>query len=211
MPMNKSFAIFDMDGTLVDSMAFWCRLPREYLDSKGIHQIPADVLEQIKPLTMSQSAQLFARRFDLGGTAEAIAGEMNQMMEIHYRRDIPLKPGVKEYLEGLKAKEIAMCVASATAKSLMEVCLARLGIRDCFSFLLSCEEVGAGKERPDVYLEAARRLGCAPREAAVYEDALYAAATAKQAGFYVVAVYERMAAERWEELKKLADEAIRVF
>ena len=89
----------------------------------------------------------------------------------------------------------------------MKACLDRLGVLDYFDFLLSCEEVGWGKDRPDVYHEAARRLGASPGEIAVYEDALGAAKTAKMAGYYVVAVYDG-GTQPWEELKKLADEAI---
>ena len=100
-----------------------------------------------------------------------------------------------------------MCVASATARPLMEACLDRLGVLDYFDFLLSCEEVGWGKDRPDVYHEAARRLGASPGEIAVFEDALGAAKTAKAAGFYVVAVRDG-GTQPWEELKNLADEAM---
>ena len=101
-----------------------------------------------------------------------------------------------------------MCVASATAEDLMEACLTRLGIARYFSFLLSCEAVGAGKNRPDVYLESAKRLGAAPTEIAVYEDALYAAKTAKQAGFYTVAVRDDSNQSHWGTLTVLADEVI---
>ena len=181
--MDKKYAIFDMDGTLIDSMVFWKNLATEYLTSKGILQIPADILEQIKPMTMSESAALFRREFGLTGDVEA---QMNEMMEDHYRNDIPLKPGAWEYLENLHRQGVRMCVASATAEHLMESCLTRLGVRQYFEFLLSCETVGAGKRSPLVYQESARRLGTVPGEIAVYEDALYAVQTAKAAGFHVV-------------------------
>ena len=101
-----------------------------------------------------------------------------------------------------------MCVASATAEDLMEACLTRLGVAKYFSFLLSCETVGAGKNRPDVYWESAKRLGAKPAEIAVYEDALYAAETAKSAGFYTVAVRDDSNQLHWESLTALADEVI---
>ena len=133
------------------------------------------------------------------------------MMEMHYRKDVPLKDGVAEYLKSLAERGVRMCVASATAEPLMQACLKRLGVLECFDFLLSCETVGAGKNRPDVYFAAAQRLGCRPEEAAVYEDALYAAKTAKQAGFYVVGIYDETAGRHWQELSQLADETIRSF
>ena len=88
-----------------------------------------------------------------------------------------MKEGVALYLDRLRRDGVRMCVASATALPLMKACLDRLGVLDYFDFLLSCEEVGWGKDRPDVYHEAARRLGASPGEIAVYEDALGAAKT----------------------------------
>lgn len=209
--MDKRYAIFDMDGTLVDSMAFWQQLAIEFLECQGISPAPPAILEQIKPMTQTQSAALFIRTFGLEGTPESVAVQINAMMEKHYRRDVSLKPGVGAYLQRLWRQGVRMCVASATAEPLMEVCLIRLGVRDRFQFLLSCESVGAGKDSPAVYHEAARRLAAAPAEIAVYEDALYAARTAKEAGFYVVGVYDESAASSWDELKLLADEAIVSF
>ena len=206
--MDKRFAIFDMDGTLVDSMVYWKRLATEFLESKGVLEISPTVLERIKPMTMTESAALFIKECELSGTDESVAEEMNAMMDEHYRRDIPLKPGVTVYLEALQRKGVAMCVASATAEELMDACLSRLGVAHCFSFLLSCETVGIGKNRPDVYWESAKRLGAESAEIAVYEDALYAAETAKNAGFYTVAVRDDSNQPHWENLTALADEAI---
>ena len=206
--MDKRFAVFDMDGTLVDSMVYWKRLATEFLESKGVRQISPSVLERIKPMTMTESAALFIEEYGLSGTAESVAEEMNAMMDAHYRNDIPLKSGVSTYLEALRRNGVSMCVASATAEELMEACLTRLGVAHYFSFLLSCETVGAGKTRPDVYWEAAKRLGAELAEIAVYEDALYAVKTAKQAGFYTVAVWDDSNQPCWETLTALADEAI---
>ena len=206
--MDNRFAIFDMDGTLVDSMVYWKHLATEFLESKGVQHIAQDILERIKPMTMTESAALFIEEYGLSGTAESVAAEMNTMMDEHYRRDIPLKPGVQVYLDALHRRGVTMCVASATAEELMDACLTRLGVAQCFSFLLSCETVGAGKSRPDVYWEAAKRLGAQPEEIAVYEDALYAANTAKQAGFYVIAVQDDSNQPHWESLTALSDENI---
>ena len=206
--MDKRFAIFDMDGTLVDSMVYWKHLATEFLESKGVRTVSPDILERIKPMTMTESAALFIEEYGLSGTAESVAAEMNTMMDEHYRKDIPLKSGAAAYLEMLHKKGVVMCVASATAEELMAACLSRLGVAQYFSFLLSCETVGAGKNRPDVYWESAKRLGAEPAEIAVYEDALYAAETAKQAGFYTVAVRDDSNLPHWERLTALTDEAI---
>ena len=206
--MDKHYAIFDMDGTLVDSMPYWKNLASEYLKSKGVTQIPSDILEKIKTMTMPESAALFVREFQLNGSPELVAEEMNTMMDLHYQNDIPLKVGVQEYLDQMYCDGTVMCVASAASESLMEACLCRLGVAHYFQFLLSCETVGAGKSQPDVYFASAERLGAKPEEIAVYEDAVYAVRTAKEAGFYVVGVYDDSVSGHWDELTALSDEWI---
>ena len=207
--MNKKYAIFDMDGTLIDSMVYWKHLATEYLERKGVKKIPSDLQERIKPMTMTESAALFVKEFGVDGTPDSVAAEMNYMMDEHYRNDIPLKEGVDRYLEALKEAGVKMCVASATAEPLMRTCLERLGVADYFEFLLSCEEVGVGKNRPDVNFAAAERLAAEPEDIVVYEDALYAAETAKNAAFYVVGVYDESADAHWNEMEALADEVIK--
>lgn len=206
--MDKKFAIFDLDGTLVDSMPFWKNISSEYLNSKGIDPVPTDILERIKPLTVTESAAMFIREFGIEGSPRSVAAEIDELMCQHYRRDIPLKEGVREYLDRLKARGVHMCVASATSEPLIDVCLSRLGVRDYFEFLLSCESVGVGKNEPLVYYTAAARLGAEPSETAVFEDAWYASRTAKEAGFYVCAIYDPVTYSNWELLSELADEAL---
>lgn len=210
--MNKKYAIFDMDGTLIDSMGYWKNLGREYLTLQGVTEKLDAIIEQIKPMTMTESAELFRTTFSLAGTRESIADEMNRMMNEHYRKDIPLKTGVKEYLKKLYLSGVKMCVASATDKELMQTCLERLGVDEYFEFLISCEEVGAGKRKPDVYIEAVKRLQKQNKllleEVAVYEDADYAIHTALEAGFYTIAVYDDSNIEKWEQLKAQTNEAI---
>ena len=205
--MDKKFCIFDMDGTLVDSMPIWKSLGKDYLEARG-HRPTQAQLAAMGPMTMLEGAAFLMETFGVAGPPERIIEEMHAVMEGHYRTDIPLKPGVRDYLDRLKGEGARLCVATATAEPLARACLERLGVEDCFDFILSCETVGAGKTRPDVYLEAARRLGSAPGETAVFEDALYAARTAKKAGFYTVGVPEAAYAQDWPAMAALADETI---
>lgn len=207
-PWKKGYAIFDMDGTLIDSMPYWRRLGLEYLHTKGIKEKTEEILEEIESLTVTESSVLFTERFSLKEDADTVASEMNHIMEEHYRRDIPLKAGVREMLDELRRSGVKMCVASATAETLMVSCLERLGILNYFEFILSCETLKTHKREPLIYLEAAKRLGAAPEETAVYEDALYAVETAKKAGFYVIAVYDPEAEKSWKEICSLAHEAV---
>lgn len=206
--MDKRFAIFDMDGTLTDSMGYWKGLAGEYLARRGVRDIPAAFSERLMTMTMAEGAEEMIRRFGLTGTAEEIIAGQNAVMAGHYREDVPLKPGAGAYLRSLRGRGAAMCIASATEETLVEACLRRLGIRGYFQFILSCESIGVSKRKPDIYCLAARRLGAEPGDIAVYEDAPYALKTAKAAGFYTVAVYDGNEKEHWEELKTLADEHI---
>lgn len=206
--MNKPFAIFDMDGTLVDSMGYWRNMEREFLLSRGITDNLDEILEVTKPMTLEESSAYFSQHCGIDCTPERLMEEVQAIMAEHYRSDVQLKPGVREYLDRLQQRGIPMCVASATAKPLVELCLESLELTHYFRFILSCVEVGAGKNRPDVFLEAARRLGAAPSDCAVYEDAIYAARSAHAAGFHVIAVKDAHNSSCWEELTELADEII---
>lgn len=203
--MDIKFAIFDMDGTLVDSMGYWNRLADEYLAKFGLPGLSPALKEESIALTMVESARLFIREFGIPGTPEQIAGDINALMEEHYRTDVPLKPGADGFLARLKAAGIKMCIASSTHPALIDICLRRLGVRDCFEFLLSCEEVGEGKNRPTVYLEAARRMGGVPENTVIFEDILVAAQTAKAAGFPLGIIYDVNSDAEQPQLKALAD------
>ncbi len=207
--MIKKYAIFDMDGTLVDSMGYWGQLGYEFLRSKGITGDLEPILRKTKPMTMAESSALFIREFNLPGTPESAAAEMRKVMDNHYHTDVELKPGVREYLDKLRGEGVTMCVASATPEPLIRVCLNRLGVADYFAFMLSCDEVGVGKNSPDVFLEATRRMGGEVAETVVYEDAIYAAETAKKAGFYTVGIYDVNSDYHWERLQTVADQTIR--
>lgn len=206
--MNCNYCIFDMDGTMVDSMGRWHRLSREYLAARGVPGDVGALLEEIKTMTVRESAALFLQRFHLSGTPEDVMRDMNGMMAQHYRTDILEKPGIREYLEILCRQGAALCIASATSETLMRDCLRHLKLEPYFSFLMSCEEIGAGKSRPDVFLAAARRMGALPSETAVFEDSVFAARTAKAAGFYTVGVYDEEGKADWSQLQKICDETI---
>lgn len=206
--MDKKYCIFDMDGTLVDSMGYWKRLGREFLRRQGIEEDVEPLLERCKTKTLIETAGEMIRLFGLEGTPEELIARMNQVMEGHYRKDVCLKPGVVRYLDTLKARGVEMGVATATRRDLARLCLERLGIAQYFNFVLSCEMVGKGKDQPDVFLEAALRLDAMPGEIAVFEDAVTAVRTAKAAGFYTVGIYDEPGAADWPTLMAEADESI---
>lgn len=207
--MEKKYCILDMDGTIVDSMPYWSTLSPDYLKKKGINENTDELMERIKTMTMPEATKVLKETFHLEETPEEIMEELGEVMRGHYAKDIPLKPGIRRYLESLHDAGARLCIVTATAPPLVKTCLQRLGVWDLFEFVLSCEEVGRGKEYPDAYLEAARRMGAAPDETAVFEDALTALNTAKKAGFYTVAVFEDTASEFWEKCVRTAHEAVK--
>lgn len=187
------YAVFDMDGTLINSMPAWNRLGEDFLREQGIAP-PENLHELTATMTMRECGE-FAQRLGVPGTPEGIAAALNAKMEQQYRESIPARDGVPEYLERCRAAGVRMCVATATDRRLAEQCLGRLGLLDYFEFVVSCEDIGKTKNSPEIYLLAAERLGVKPEQAVVFEDVLYPAETAKRAGFPVVGVYDPASGE----------------
>lgn len=209
--MKQRFAIFDFDGTLVDSMTYWRQEERDFLTMRGVSdpETVDKVLERIKPLNITEASQIMVDWFRFPDDPAEVGAGFVAHMAVRYRESIPEKDGARAYVEALRRDGVRMAVASGTGLELMEVCLQRLGMRDCFDFLLSCLELGVGKDHPDIYLEAARRFGASPGEIAVYEDSAVAMRTAKEAGFYGVGVYDPPSAGHWDELRALADVSVK--
>ncbi|MBQ0071758.1 MAG: HAD family phosphatase [Spirochaetales bacterium] len=206
--MDKTYAIFDIDGTLLDSMPYWKQLDLEFFHRHGLHDVPPSIRERTVALTMEESARVFIDELGMEGTPESIAEEFFTLMAEHYVKDVKVKEGVLEYLEKLKRKGVQMCAASATPTFLLLPVLQRLGVAPYLSFVLCCDDVGEGKHSPKVYLEAMKRMGGTLGETAVYEDSHRALTTAKNAGFYSIAVYDEDSRPYWEEMTRMADEVI---
>ena len=206
--MDKAFAIFDMDGTLIDSMPSWYHLAEEYLQMKGVGEISEEFNQKLQTMTLSEAAEYCVEMFGWNESPQEVFQEMMDMMQRHYEQDIEAKRKISAYLNELKGKGVRMCVASATAEPLMRLCLHRLGLLECFEFILSCESLQTSKRKPDIYLHATGRFNALPQQVAVFEDAFYAAQTAKNAGFYVVGVKDEMEAPLWEEIVRIADETV---
>lgn len=203
--MQFTHAIFDMDGTLVDSMQYWETVCGEFLRELGIDS--EEIIEVLKPMTVPQTADYLRDEFGITGSPQEMTNRMCSIMRGHYETDVQPKPGVYAFLEALRKKGVRMCVASSTPDDLIDLCLQRLGLRDCFEFLLSAETVGKGKDAPDIFLEAAARMHAEPQNTMVFEDALIAAETAKRAGFQTAAIFDEVGAAEWDKFRQKADVA----
>ena len=196
-------AIFDLDGTILDSMFIWDTIGEDYLRSLGIEP-KENLKETFKTFTLEQAAQYYRENYEITLSVDEIVDGVNKMVERYYAETVKLKPGIEVFLEKLKANGVKMCIATVTDKPLVEVALDRLGVRDYFSEIFACSEVGHSKEEPHIYREAQKHLNTEKSETVVFEDALHALKTAKADGFVIAGVFDVLE-ENQEELKKTAD------
>ena len=199
--MKKAF-IFDLDGTLLDSMGMWATFGSEYLKTKGISDIPENLREVLTPLSLLEAADYFRGQFGIPMSAMEICEEINAMLAHKYQHEIELKQDALEFLQ--VNADCKMCIATATDRCLVEYALERLGIAPYFEFVITSAEVGNSKQNPDIFLQAASRLGVDVCDCIVFEDALHAMKSATAAGFYVVGIYEQEFETDLEEIKKTA-------
>jgi HAD superfamily hydrolase (TIGR01509 family) len=203
-------AIFDLDGTLIDSMGIWDKIGRNFLAARGI-KAPDDLSRIVKNLSFSETAGYYIRRFSLPDQSEQLIAIWNAMAYREYAGNIELKPGVREYLIKLKENNIRMGIATATGRELVEAVLRRHEIFSFFQTVVTIDDIGKGKEYPDIFLLAAQKLNVNPRDCIVFEDCLHAINGAKRAGMKVLAVYDLASAHEKPEMERIADGYIQSF
>ena len=196
-------AIFDFDGTLVDSMFIWDTIGEDYLRSLG-KEPHEDLKETFMTLTLEEAAEYYLTHYGVTLSVKEIVDGVNTMVEGIYRTRVALKQGVADYLRLLKENGTRICIATVTDRYLVEETLDRLGILQYFSEIFTCAEVGYGKDKPIIYRKALEHLDTAKNETYVFEDSLFALKTAKADGFTTVGVYDRHE-NRQDNLKNLAD------
>ena len=208
--MKLEAAIFDLDGTLLDSMPIWQGLGEKYLLQKKLQPAPG-LQDALKTMSLTQAAQQFRAAYGLHETEATILTEIEMLIADLYRHEVPLKAGAAEYLQTLQEQNVKMCIATATERNLAESALERLGIREYFSTILTSSEVKAGKDNPLIYQRAVEQLGAPFVQTVVFEDALHAIETAAAAGFRVVGVHDMTAEQDRERIEALTEQYIYSF
>lgn len=203
--------IFDLDGTLLDSMVFWRKIVEIYLGRKG-KQVTLEEKQTIDSLTIPKACEYMKEHFNLSESCETIEKEVLSLIESNYKFNIPLKPYVHLFLNKLKKKNIKMCIASATNKYLIEYALKRHNIFDMFEFIITNEDVKESKkDSAKIFEEALLKLGTNKEETVIFEDSYHAIVSAKKAGFNVVGVYDNSFKEFKEQIKETSDKYIKNF
>ncbi len=197
-------AVFDADGTLIDSMPMWMNFASGTVRSAGIE--PEERLDyKIRYFNLHQTFEYLSKQYPALGTPEDVEKLCMERTANFYRNEVKLKPGVAELLATLHASGVKMHIATATFRSLIVPALENLGVYSMFDGIITCAEVGAGKDKPDVFLAAEKNLGVDRDDIWVFEDAMHAMTTAKNCGYKVCGVYDATEADHVEEIKAICD------
>ncbi|MEN8076750.1 HAD family phosphatase [Clostridioides difficile] len=204
---NIKAAIFDLDGTLIDSMWVWQQIDIDYLSKRG-HAVPNNLNDEITHLSFTQTAEYFKNRFSIEDSVEEIMNTWNTMAFNHYKNNVKLKIGALEYLHKLKRSGIKIGLATSNSMPLLTATLKNNNAFDLFDAITVTDEVKKSKSNPDIYLLAAKKLGVDPKDCMVFEDIIAAVEGAKLAGMKVTGVYDEHSKHQIDVLKKECDNYI---
>ena len=202
--------IFDLDGTLFDSMDIWSRIGPDSLKKRGITP-PPDYARTIFTMSFAQSAAYTVRYFELPCTPENLMQEWDETAALVYGSEARLKPGVGDYLLALRENGWKLGVATTLHERVYRPALERHRLLGLFDVLCGADEVPLPKSDPEIFLLCAKRLGLEPGECVVFEDLLVAVRSAKSAGMQTVGVWDKASAMDWEEIKNTAGRVITSF
>ncbi|SHJ77149.1 HAD family hydrolase [Paramaledivibacter caminithermalis] len=199
--------IFDLDGTIVDSMWIWKEIDIKYLAKRGI-KLPDGLQKEIEGMSFTETAIYFKKTFSLKETIEEIKEEWNLMAYDFYRNKINLKYGVKEFIELIKSKDIKLGIGTSNSRELALEVLKKHNIYDYFDTIRTSCEVEKGKPHPHIFLKVAEDLGVKPQDCIVFEDTYAGVLAAKRAGMRVIAISDELSLPYKKEICDLAENYI---
>ena len=189
--------IFDIDGTLIDSMWMWKAIDIEYLGKFGI-PLPPTLQKDIEGMSFSETAVYFKETFQIPDSLDEIKADWNQMAYDKYTKEVTLKNGAGEFLEQCKKNGIKLGIATSNSRELVDATLKALKIRDYFDCVMTACEVTKGKPAPDIYLAVAEKIGINPMECLVFEDIEMGILAGKNAKMEVCAVEDDFSMDQIE-------------
>ena len=197
-------AIFDLDGTLFDSMGIWNKIDIDFLSRRSL--VPdSDYMEKIGAMTETEIALYTIKTYSLSDTPEELIKEWNDMAIYEYTHNIPLKPHAFEYIKKLKSQGIKLASATSSNRALYEPAMKRNGIFDFFDLVTSANHISISKTSPLFYKRISDMLGVKAERCIVFEDVLTAARSAKNAGMAVCGVFDEAARQNEKSLRSLSD------
>ena len=196
--------IFDMDGTLVDSLGMWSDIDRRFFARYGM-ETPADYEKKINHMSFLEMAQFTKEEYQIPDSVETITELWTGWSKEEYESEIQAKPGAQELLQFLKEQGIPLSLATTNRKELYEPCLRRNHLYSYFDYIMNVNEINSAKSEPKIYQLLAAKMNVKPEETLVFEDILIAVNTAHQAGFKVAAVYDKRNERDQQKIKTLSD------
>jgi len=194
MIKNIKGAIFDMDGTLIDSLMIWSVIWKKFGDKfcSGEEFLPSESDDKkVRTMTLKDAMYYLHSKYSIGKNGDELHEEAKNIIAEFYACDVSLKEGVAQFLEYCYAKGVKMCIASATDIKLIKLAVDHCNIGKYFDAILSCAEIGKGKDQPDIYIKALDCLGTAKNETFIFEDSHIAIETASKLGIGTVGIYDK--------------------
>lgn len=210
MLKNIEAIIFDVDGTIADSMWMWKQIDIEYLGRYGL-ELPPNLQKNIEGMSFRETAVYFKEHFQIPDSIEKMMNDWNEMAAHKYRYEIPLKKGVREFLNKCKGNNIPLGIATSNSVELLNHLFEAHELHNYFEAVVTGSDGLKGKPAPDMYLEVAKRLSVNPEKCLVFEDILPGILAGKRANMKVCAVEDFYSQDVVNEKKTEADYYIDSF